>query len=275
VRTLKAHLPDRARREARAWRRARIVREARAFRRRERARKTGAHAYTLREDPPARVFVRHDTLDTFVLEECFGRRDSYRPPAAVEAWLRGRPALRILDLGANIGLFGLLALRRYPGSSVVGYEPEEANAELHRRCIEANGLAARWSLERAFASNGAGVELFRPGGSALARAAAPGEPSVEVPRVDVFGLPPADFAKIDIEGAEWPILTDPRLASWAPGALVVECHGRDCPGPDPLATAGSALGDAGYDVVDARREQLGGGQAAQGVIWALRRAARS
>ena len=45
----------------------------------------------------------------------------------------------------------------------------------------------------------------------------------------------ADLVKIDIEGGEWPILTDPRFAQLPTPALVIEYHPAGCPGPDPQA----------------------------------------
>ena len=52
-----------------------------------------------------------------------------------------------------------------------------------------------------------------------------GEGGVEVEVRDVLPLlDTADLAKIDIEGGEWPLLEDPRLATAGVRALVLELH---------------------------------------------------
>ena len=77
------------------------------------------------------------------------------------------------------------------------------SAAVHRRAIEANGLGDRWRLVEAFAGAAAGTTSFAAGQHAVSRA---GE-GIEVPVVDVLPeLTAADLVKIDVEGAEWPIL---------------------------------------------------------------------
>ena len=122
-----------------------------------------------------RVLIRHDSDDPHVLAECFGRLAAYEPPQQVAELLARRPPQSILDLGANIGLFGLLAIDRFPGSRVTGFEADPANAALHERCIELNGLSERWRLELGFASNRTGRERFAAGRSSLPGPRAPGK----------------------------------------------------------------------------------------------------
>ena len=72
--------------------------------------------YVLRNSA-IKVYVRHGTPDVNVVGEILIER-VYETPVPVGEALDdlGRP-LRILDLGANIGLFGAFALRRWPGAS--------------------------------------------------------------------------------------------------------------------------------------------------------------
>src|SRR3954471_612258 len=78
------------------------------------------------------IHLRHRTGDVVTLGEVFDKPD-YAPPEAVRALLG--PAPRILDLGANIGLFGAYALTLWPGARVLGFEPDPANAAVHRRTL--------------------------------------------------------------------------------------------------------------------------------------------
>jgi hypothetical protein len=57
-------------------------------------------------------------------------------------------------------------------------------------------------------------------------------------------LAESDLAKIDIEGSEWEILSDPRFGTVP--AVIVEYHPALCPGPDPRAEAMRLLEGAGY-----------------------------
>jgi FkbM family methyltransferase len=189
----------------------------------------------------------------------------YEPPAVVERQLRAATQPLIVDLGANIGLFGVDMLARFPGARVVGYEPEAENAGIHRHLIEITGND-RWSLVEACAGAEAGTVAFLPGqetGSRVLEDAGAG--SVEVPMLDVLPLlGEADLVKIDIEGGEWPILADERFS--AVKAAVIEYHPHGCPGDDPRRTAHELLEGHGFDVAELFYEP----DSRVGMVWATR-----
>ncbi len=233
----------------------------------------GVNSYELRASG-RRIFVRHDTDDAYVLAECFGRLRAYEPPPEVEALLSRQAPRRVLDLGANIGLFGLLALERWPGCEVTGIEADPANAELHRRCIEENGLAERWRLIEAVAATAPGRVRFAGGHSSRSRQAGPGDPdAIEVEAIDAFEhLEAADLVKIDIEGGEWVLLTDPRLAGVGATTIVLEYHSTGSLQEDASLVAASALEEAGYKtaVIPAPASRAGDSQQGLGTVWAWR-----
>jgi len=210
------------------------------------------------------VFIRHNTADPLVLEEVF-YAGHYEPPAEVVAVLDGltRPP-RIVDLGANIGLFGVWALERHPEAEITAFEPDRANAAVARLCIEANGASERWRLIEAAASDRHGRISFISGAYSRSRIGAGGD---EVDAVDVFPyLEDVDLLKVDIEGGEWALLADPRFVELAVPALVLEYHRDQAPGPDSQAAALEAIRGAGYETrVVAEFEQ------GQGQLWAWRR----
>lgn len=181
--------------------------------------------------------------------------------------------LAILDLGANVGLFGLFAAARWPQARIVGYEPDPANAAVHRRTLSANGLEARWTLVGTASGNRDGEMRFAGGLDALShlvgQGADEGGPTINVPVRDVLPqLCAADLVKMDIEGGEWEILGDPRLRQQAPRAIVLEYHPRNCPGPDPRATAEQALRAAGLQTAVIWHRDDG-----HGMLWGWRPAA--
>jgi hypothetical protein len=74
---------------------------------------------------------------------------------------------------------------------------------------------------------------------------APG--AVAIPIVDLFPyLQEVDFVKMDIEGSEWPILSDPRLAALSNIVMVVEYHSYACPYPHPGEAVSQLFASAGF-----------------------------
>jgi FkbM family methyltransferase len=144
-------------------------------------------------------------------------------------------------------------------------EPDPENLELLCR------TAALGEIEvvPACAANHEGSVRFVAGEFAeshVAGAESDEQDTIEVPCVDAFRLAAsADLVKIDIEGSEWEILADPRLASMDAQALVMEWHDKQCPHPDPRMAAHAVLQDAGFEVLCEHRPV-----ASNGTIWALR-----
>jgi FkbM family methyltransferase len=222
--------------------------------------------YRLRDSGVA-IALRHHTGDVLVLDEIFSQLE-YEPPDEVRPALAALPAApSVVDLGANIGLFGAWVLGRLPAARILAIEADPANAAVHRRAIEANRLGARWKLVEAFAATQAGVVQFAGGEHATSHAGS-GKGSIDVPAVDVFPeLAGADIVKIDIEGAEWELLADPRFAGLRTRIVVLEYHEDGCAGPDPAQAAERALRSAGLEVVHAgRKPQFGAG-----IVWGLAR----
>jgi FkbM family methyltransferase len=243
---------------------ARIVREAPTFFCREILRPNGVKLYRLRETG-IQVALRHSARDSATLAEVFRQHD-YLPDEHVAAAI-GTPDT-ILDLGANIGLFGAFAAVYWPHAKIVAYEADPDNATVHERTIEANGLSERWSVIRAAAGAHEGSVRLAAGramGSfVVAEGVDPGVPTIEVPIQDVMAeVCSADLVKIDIEGSEWAILLDSRFKSSPPRALVLEYHPHLCPASDPRSAAEEALAQAGMDFATIWHRDDG-----YGMMWA-------
>lgn len=224
-------------------------------------------SYCLRESGLV-AFLRHRTRDVNIFNEIIGGQNAYEPPAPVSAVLASqRDPLRVIDLGGNIGLFGIFILERFPDAEVITLEPDPANAALLRRAIAANRLDARWRLIEAAATNGDGEVPFVPGLFADSHIAAAGDAAtVTVPAVNIFDVAHSvDLLKVDVEGAEWDIILDPRMASLDAKVIVLEWHAANSPPGDPEAAAVQALARAGYVVQPAYATG-----SRNGVVWAWR-----
>jgi FkbM family methyltransferase len=206
--------------------RALTVRRPLQFIAREVLRRRALSTYRLRGTQMS-VLVRHGTGDPVTLGEVFHERD-YEPPAGAIS----DPPSTIVDLGANVGYFGAFAFTEWPEASVVAYEPDPDNAEVHSRVISLNGLSDRWELRRVAAMTAKGTVRFHARGDALSHAGEGGKLVVQAEDVlPVIGG--VDLLKMDIEGGEWPILEDPRFSTFPPRTLVLEYHPRGPSDSDP------------------------------------------
>jgi len=241
--------------------RARAVRGSVAFVARELTGRKGLFSYRLREFPAVRVGVRHSSGDPVTLGEVFHERD-YRPPPEMD----GFAPTRIVDLGANVGYFGAYALARWPGCSVRAYEPDPENAAVHCHTMALNLFGSRWQLERTAATTTDGEIGFAASGDALSRKADDG--ALKVRSADVLPIvASADLLKMDIEGGEWEILTDPRFAADPPARVVLEFHPEGAPGDDdPEAEVLELLAAAGLTCTFTSSFRLHG----YGLVWAWR-----
>jgi FkbM family methyltransferase len=234
-------------------------------------------------DSGLRIYLRHRTRDVDIFKEIFGTGygpNSYEPPAAIAAALDAAGSPSIVDLGGNIGLFGVYVLGRWPRATVRSFEPDPTNLPLLERVIAVNELGDRWSVANVAVANEVGELPFLAGLFAESQLAAVADPTTKtpdaariedgetivVPTVDLFEQDVhASLIKIDIEGGEWSILTDPRMRTLDADAIVLEWHASGCPEPDARATAMRLLREAGYERMEESENFHH-----RGLLWAWR-----
>jgi FkbM family methyltransferase len=146
-------------------------------------------------------------------------RKGYEPREVAFVKRTLQPGAVVLDVGANIGFYTVLAASLVgPGGHVYAYEPVPANADLLERSLRENSFESRVTLARAVVGDRAGLQRLihlplhknarNSGGSYLAPQDAPpprGHDVLQVPmlRLDELDLRrPVRFIKIDVEGAE-------------------------------------------------------------------------
>lgn len=230
----------------------------------------GTGEYELRRSG-LRFNLRHGTGDVAILNKIFARDaaiSSYEPPAEIAALLAASERPRILDVGANIGMFGIYALSRWPAAEITAFEPDPDNFRVLDRTVSLG--QGEWTANPVAVSNAPGELTFVPGHGAKAHIAGATEEAaaITVPAVDFFAYQGdgVDLVKMDIEGGEWQILADPRLATLKAKAIRLEWHTLHCPQEDARAAAISLLRAGGFTrIVDGDREHR-----RNGVLWAWR-----
>jgi FkbM family methyltransferase len=141
-----------------------------------------------------------------------------------------RPGMTVLDVGAHVGYYTLLAAT-LAGSAgrVVAFEPNPANARFLRRHATINGLCNVEVVEAGVA-DGEGTARFDLGsGSGTGRLSQGGEIEVRTVGLDQFcaerGLEPA-VVKIDVEGGELDVLRGAtRLLTESRPVVFLSTHG--------------------------------------------------
>ena len=169
------------------------------------------------------VAYRLHTVDTAVIFHSFDRDIFF--PAIPDA--RVEPADTILDVGAHIGTFALLASERVPQGRVFAIEASRDTFDLLHTNLELNGRANVTAEHLALAGADGPVTLHHdPEGNYGHSITRPLSDSSEVVQgvtlmryLDSRGITRVKVAKFNCEGAEFPIL----LASPAAVLRRIEC----------------------------------------------------
>lgn len=150
----------------------------------------------------------------------------------LEEVVRSAARPRVIDLGANIGLFSLLAFRWNRAATVVAVEPAPDTYELLHATQSLNP-ELKWNTQQVAIADRAGTVPFSGGGASTGRRimGKPGERTVNVPAqtLDPFvqqhlGAGEITLLKMDIEGAEGTVLPGSLATLRRVGVLTVELH---------------------------------------------------
>ncbi len=163
-----------------------------------------------------------------------------------------RPDPLVIDCGANIGLSVLRCKQLYPQARVTAFEPDHMLCDMLRANLSGNGHGDVDVVEAAVWTD-AGEHLFHPDGAdggMLIEAAGQNASSGLVKTVrlaDYLAGEPVDFLKVDIEGAELPVLRSCCDVLGNVRQMVVEVHYR-VDRPEELAEILGLLHEAAFRV---------------------------
>lgn len=159
----------------------------------------------------------------------------------------------IIDCGAHIGLFSLLARSTFPGATLIAYEPNPANAVFVRAQIEKNKAGFRFH-EAAVSTESGEMDfiVFNSHGGRLSEAGKTTTGDIPMYRVRVVDFctalqdirPASLLLKMDVEGEERNLL--PAIVPLLPRqtALFFETHA----GAEGWKEAEALLAAAGFSV---------------------------
>ena len=169
------------------------------------------------------------------------------------------PGAVVYDVGANVGIYSLLAsLRAGPSGRVYAFEPLERNLEYLRQHIALNNLQNCTAFGQAVC-NEEGTRSFSAAAmeSPMAHLSPNGELLVPSTTLDsgIYGprrLGPPDIIKIDVEGAELEVLQGSHraLAEFHP-TIFLEIHGTQL-----HAKCRAFLAKVGYHIDDAYGQMI-------------------
>jgi FkbM family methyltransferase len=134
---------------------------------------------------------------------------------------------RVLDLGANVGFASMLFAERYPKAEIVAVEAApDTFARLQNNVA---GLPSVRAMHIAVGTDGlTHIDLAVPSAERHASAAGVVVPAKSLTRLlNDLGWDHVDLMKIDVEGAELIVFSDPAISRVR--AIVGEVHGGDDP----------------------------------------------
>jgi len=137
---------------------------------------------------------------------------------------------KIIDCGSYIGTSILYFKTNYPQATVTGFEPDATNYSLLSRNLEGWGFQDIQVVNAAIWINNDGI-TFNSAGNMSSKIEAGGNDAADMKKVKTVRLnellnEPVDFLKIDIEGAELPVLKDCSDKLKNVKNLFVEYHGK-------------------------------------------------
>lgn len=133
----------------------------------------------------------------------------------------------IVDCGANIGLSIIFFKKEHPGATITAFEPDEKNFELLTKNIDSHELKGISLLKKAVWKQNTILDFSNESSmsSKIQNGKIPGSKKVEAIRLGDWLNQKVHFLKIDIEGAEFEVLTDIETKLSNVDNMFIEYHG--------------------------------------------------
>ena len=188
---------------------------------------------------------------------------AYEPPAA----LPKISPRRIVDVGANVGFSVVLWAKLFPVAEILAFEPHPEHLQQLYSHVLRNGLAHRVEVVGAAVSDRKARAHITSDDAESRVVDERTKASFPILVRDFFeevGSDAIDLLKMDIEGGEFEILSDPRFASLQARTIVLEWH-NTARTPDGRSFCETRLRTLGYRTAPGKLDY---GRA--GILWAWR-----
>jgi FkbM family methyltransferase len=185
----------------------------------------GIKPYVMKLPDGLGTYIRPRTYDAFIANEIFGQQQ-YLPHESMDV----NEVVTVLDLGANIGLFSLWAIAKYNPKKIICVEPNAKNIELLQKNLELNQVESIVEIVEGAVGDRPGVMNlhnmpFNRGANYLTDQDG-GQTVVTCPLATIMQGERIDYLKMDIEGSERFVITDPNRPVFGSqiGYLNMELH---------------------------------------------------
>lgn len=181
--------------------------------------------------------------------------DEYRLALDYLGRQKGQPL--VLDMGANIGVFSLLAAQRSTAATIHAFEPAPANIKMFQLNLLANDvLASRIQLHpEAVGGHSRMAEFFYDAQNPQASRLESGSPGGFKVQIRAFAevvnalQKPVTLAKMDIESAEYELIQETPAEVWHQiAAISIELHPTPN-GPDRAQDFLKRIREVGFDQI--------------------------
>lgn len=137
------------------------------------------------------------------------------------------PNAKIIDCGANIGLSLIYLKTICPQANITAFEPDTDNFELLRKNIHSFELTTISPIQAAVWNRNGLVPFISSHGMAsrLAKSTLESKEMIRSVRLRDYINEPIDFLKLDVEGAEYDIVTDIEDRLFFVKSMFIEYHG--------------------------------------------------
>jgi FkbM family methyltransferase len=135
---------------------------------------------------------------------------------------------KILDCGAHIGISVLYYKKLCPSANIIAFEPDDHNYALLKKNVESHQLQNVTCLNEAVWTEDTMLQFIQDGnmGSKISSTAISNNIiNVKATRLKKYLSEPIEFLKIDIEGAEYKVLTDIKESLESVKKIFLEYHG--------------------------------------------------
>lgn len=155
----------------------------------------------------SKIKIRAGTNDKKIITELV-LSEPYFPK-----WLEMGENSKIIDLGAHIGIFSILAASKFKNAKIFAIEPSEDNFSILEENVNMNKNVDITVSKICLSDKRESVELYKDKNSARHSIVRTGNTEKEIVEAmtlgDFFnekGIEECDLLKMDIEGAEYPVL---------------------------------------------------------------------